>query len=347
MKKRTNFREICEKMKRLILLIFVAFVLFSCDSEKEECVEVPEISEQEVSIVIEQLQDSVLNFKSKSDLVRFFTRHPVLRDNVFRRSEYPGDSVFVNEIFSRLNNPHIDSLLFETRRVFGDLSGLEAEFREAFANLKYYYPDVRIPRIQTVISGLDTDLVVTDTLIVVGLDFYLGRGAKYRPKMYDYLLRKYDPDDILPTIMLVYGINERFNTTDLNDKSVLADMIAYGKSFHFAKRMLPCTPDSVLISYTPAEIAGARRNQDLIWARFIESEVLFSTSHVTKKEYLGERPITLQVGEKCPGRIGQWVGWQIVDKYRETHPKVTLPELMRMESAQEIFKESRYRPQKR
>jgi hypothetical protein len=332
-------------MKRIVLALVSASLLFSCDVDVEECVEVPEVTE--VSIVIEQLQDTLVNLKSKADLVALFTREPAVRDYVFRRSEYPGDSVFINEIYARLTNPHLDTLLMETRRVFGDLTRMEAEFKEAFSNLKYYYPEFRIPKIQTVISGLDTDIILTDSVIIVGLDFYLGQGAKYRPKIYDYLLRKYDSNDIVPSVMLIYGISDRFNKTDLNDKTVLADMVAYGKSFHFAKRMLPCTPDSVLISYSPTEMGGARRNQDLIWARFIESQVLYSTSHATKKEYLGERPITLQVGEKCPGRIGQWVGWEIVNKYHETHPNVTLPQLMQMADAERIFKESRYRPEKR
>src|SRR6185369_15207201 len=109
--------------------------------------------------------------------------------------------------------------------VFGDLSGLKQQFDEAFSNVKYYYPDFTPPKIQTVVSGLETDMLVTDSLIIVGLDFYLGRGAKYRPKMYEYLLRKYDPNDIVPCAMLIYGIEGRFNKNQPNDKTVLADMV--------------------------------------------------------------------------------------------------------------------------
>jgi hypothetical protein len=267
---------------------------------------------------------------------------------MFRRTEYPGDSVFLDELYSRFNNPHFDTLLAETKRVFGDGSILKAEFEAAFSNVKYYYPDFTPPRIQTIITGLDTDMLVTDSLIIISLDFYLGRGAKYRPKnVYNYILRKYDPDDIVPSAMLIYGIDGKFNKTDMNDKTVLADMVAYGKAFYFAKHMLPCTPDSTLIWYTPEEIRGSRANEDLIWARFIESNVLFATSHVVKKDYLGERPVTIQVGEKCPGRIGQWVGWRIVNKYMDSHPDITLPQLMNTANAQQLFKESHYKPEKR
>jgi hypothetical protein len=50
------------------------------------------------------------------------------------------------------------------------------------------------------------------------------------------------------------------------------------------------------------------------------------------------------VGEKCPGRIGQWVGWRIINKYADSHPDIKLPELMLLDDAQKIFRESRYKP---
>jgi gliding motility-associated lipoprotein GldB len=328
----------------LPLIIASIFFLASCNSDNEDvCVFQPEASK--VSLQFTMLQDSFRNVSSKSDLVHLLTRHPVVRDYIFRRADYPDDSVFVNELYARLSNPHFDTLNMEVKRVFGNLSTLKSQFEEAFSNMKYYYPDIKVPKVQTIVSGLiDNDLLVTDSLIIVSLDYFLGRGAKYRPKMYEYLLRKYDPDDIVPSCMLIYGISDRYNKIQQSDQTVLADMITYGKAFYFAKHMLPCEPDSVLIWYTPEEMNGSRKNEDLIWARFIESQVLFSTSKKVKQDYLGERPVTIQVGEKCPGRIGQWVGWRIVNKFHETHPDIKLPELMALEDAQKIFKESRYKP---
>ncbi len=332
------------KLFRGTTFALLALLLWACGDAREECVKAPDVSRISVDLQFESYGDSLANITTKDELVEFFTRQPVMRDFIFRRSEYPNDSVFIKEIHARLTNPYMDTLLAETRRIFGDQSELKKEFENAFRNLKSFYPDVKIPVIRTVISGLDADIFMSDSLIIVGLDYYLGAEGKYRPKMYDYLLRKYDPEDIVPSVMLVYGIDERFNKTSLKDKTVLADMVAYGKSFYFAKRMLPCIPDSVLISYTDEEIRGSRKNQDLIWARFIESEVLYSTSHLVKKDYLGERPATIQVGEKCPGRIGQWVGWQIVEKYMDQHPNITLQQLMATENAQMLFQESRYKP---
>ena len=332
---------------RKLSFIFIVFLLWNCGEKEQQCVFAPDVSAAEVEVKFEHYEDTIANIREKKELLAFLTHQPVFRDEMLRRAEYPNDSVFLNEMYKRFTNPALDTLLMETKRVFGDGSTLEEEFRKAFAHIQYYYPDFVPPKVKTVITGLDTDLYVTDTLIIVGLDFFLGDDATYRPKTYDYLMRRYDPDDIVPSCLLIYGISPRFNHTDLKDRTVLADMVAYGKSFYFAKHMLPCTPDSVLIWYTAEEIGGANQNENLIWARFIQDKVLFSTNVIDKKNYLGDRPVTIQVGEKCPGRIGQWVGWQIVKEYMDNHPDKSLPELMQMADAQALFRESNYKPQNR
>ena len=90
---------------------------------------------------------------------------------------------------------------------------------------------------------------------------------------------------------------------------------------------------------------GSRDFENLIWSRLVEDQVLYATSHLVKQRYIGERPKTTEVGEQCPGRIGMWVGWQIVKKYMETHPNVKLQQLMNMRNASQLFKDSGYKPQ--
>jgi hypothetical protein len=337
-------------MKYYISLLVVGLVfLASCGKEGEEqgCAFVPETSGIRVEVTIESLSDSLAGVTSKAQLVKILDNHKVLRELFFKRNQYPSDSAFINELYSRFKNVHFDTLAMEVKRVFGDEEKLKEEFAVAFRNLKYYYPDIKAPRIETVISGFETDMFVSDSLIIIGLDYFLGKGAKYRPNMYEYMLRQYNPENIVPSTMMLYGIDGRINHMDSDNKSALADMITYGKSFYFAKQMVPCTPDSVFIWYSSEEIKGVWKNQDLIWARFIEDKLLYSTSHILKQRYLGDRPKTTEVGAECPGRIGQWVGWQIVKSYMKQHPEQTLPGLMNSGNADKIFKESKYKPERR
>jgi hypothetical protein len=331
-----------------ILLILVGLGLFGCSKVKEEkCVFIPDTKSILVNVNMELLQDSIAAITTKKQVVGFLTRYPALRDHFFGRAGYPGDSVFINELYRRFTNPALDTLSMEAHRVFGDLSELRNEFNLAFSNIKYYYPQFQPPKIITVLSGLETDLLVSDTLIVVGLDYYLGPGAKYRPNTFEYMLRRYKKDFIVPSVLLLYGISPNFNKVKSSDQTVLADMIAYGKAYYFAKHMLPCVADSVFIGYSGNEIRGARQNESQIYVRLIENEVLYSTSHQIKQHYLDERPKTLEIGEQCPGRIATWIGWQMVNAFAENHPDNTLPQIMEMPQADVLFKNSKYRPEKK
>jgi hypothetical protein len=71
----------------------------------------------------------------------------------------------------------------------------------------------------------------------------------------------------------------------------------------------------VFIGYSAEEIAGARANQDVIWKKLVEDEVFYSTSGRIRQKYISERPKTFDVADQAPGRIGTWVGWQIVNAY--------------------------------
>jgi len=329
-------------MKKLIyiLLLPVVFLFDSCSSDK--CDPAPNVSDISMDIQIERLDQQLFSLKSKSEIKDFLDSHEGLKQGFFQVDQYPHDSVLVNSIYRIINDPHIDTLYQETQLEFQDLSDLETEFEQAFRYIKHYYPQFEPPKIQTVVSGLASDLLVTDSLIVIGLDYFIGSQATFTPvHLPNYILKRYQRPYIVPSIVLL--MSGRFNNTNYKDQTMLAEMVYYGKAHYFAKQMLPCTSDSLLIFYTSEEIRGVEENQNVIWANFIQNELLFETNHATKEKFLGERPKVYEIGDKCPGRIGRWIGWQIVEKYADQQD-VGLKQLMQSTDAQKIFKESKYKP---
>jgi len=327
-------------------IVFLGSIfLISCTGEGP-CGYVPDGLPEKVDIQIERLEAEILSIRDEDQLSNFINKHPLVSEVFFRRAEYPNDSILFGELLARFNNPHMDSLRIEVEQTFKDLSWLENELEEAFTLFRYYYPDIKIPKVQTVATGFDYDMLVTDTLIVVGLDYYMGEGAKYRPQgLYNYILKRYQPEFIVPSIMLIYGISPDRNAYENKDETILAEMVSYGKAFYFCKRMLPCTPDSTLIWYSPDEIVGVKENSAVVWAHFLENSLLWETSHLVKRKYLDERPKTYEIGEDCPPRVATWVGWEIVKKYMDDRPETTLQELMAKKDAKKLFEESRYKPE--
>jgi len=325
-------------MNRFSYFLFI-LVLFACEPSAEKCVLAPEVK---IELSFSSLEDSIPTIRTKQELVDFFSRHVALRDVFFGRRNFPSDSVFINHYFKKFTNPALDTVLMDVKKVFDDGLSLKEEFRVAFSNMKYYYPEFQVPQVETVITGLESDLFVSDTLVIVGLDYFLGKNGKYKPDMHEYILRRYEKNFIVPSTLLLYGIDSKYNHVNLSDRTVLAEMIAYGKAYYFAKHMLPCSPDSVFIGYTSKEIEGAKVNQDMIWKRLVDDEALFSTSQQMKQRFVAERPKTYEVGNECPGRIGTWVGWQMVNEYAKQNTSTPLPELMKITDAQKIFKGSKY-----
>ena len=313
----------------------------SCGDNK--CIDAPDVSNINISVNIDRLDKKLHKIPTKDKLSEVLDKNPMFAEHFLNLSKYPRPEILVDRYYSLLNSDGIDSLFTEVDLLFGDMDDIRLQFEDAFRFLKYYYPDFQVPKIQTVVTGIANDLYISDSLIIIGLDYYLGPEGKYRPlDIPDYILTRYQKVYLTPQIMLLY--TEFFNKTDYKDQSALADMIYYGKAYYMAKNLMPCTPDSLFTGYTAFETADIADHEPVIWASFLENEVLFERNPFIKDKFLSERPKTLEVGENCPGRIGRWVGWRIVQKYAQQHPDITLPELMGQHDAQMIFSESRYKP---
>ena len=211
-------------------------------------------------------------------------------------------------------------------------------------------PQTKPPKIRTVFSGFGglsaefsaQNMVVTDSLIILGLDFFMGKKGMYMPpNVYDYQIRKLEPKGLVGQVVLQYSAF--FNQQNSEDHTLLSDMIWYGKSYTFTKKILPEVPDSLLFGFTKQELAESNAFQGEVWEHFIDNSLLFKKDEVTKTKYLGERPKTPEIGPACPGSIGRWLGWVIVNHYLAQNPKVSLPKLMANQEANKLFLASGYR----
>jgi len=329
-------------MKRFSLIGILIFVISGCE-EENGCQKAPDISEVELNLKVTRLENSLFDLETKQEIADFLSRYRAFSDYFLGATQFPGDSMLIDNIYRLTKDPYIDTLRSEVTRIFGDFSDLEAQFETAFKYLKVYYPLARIPEIQTVITGFGQDLYISDSVIIVGLDYFLGKDGKYQPLDYpEYIRNRFQKDYIVPTC--IQYLSNFYNRSNHQDKTMLADMIFYGKSYYFTRKMLPCSHDSLIIQYSGQQILDVQANQDIIWANFVENQFLFETGHFVKSKFMGERPYVAEIGKKCPGRIGAWLGWEIVNEYMDNHPKMSLPDLMDKKEAGKIFAESEYKP---
>jgi gliding motility-associated lipoprotein GldB len=323
------------------LALLAGMLLFFSACGKKHCLDAPDVSHIPMEVHIGRLEKSLHKIPSAGQLGELLQRQPMFAEAFLGLSAYRPDSAQMEAFVGMMNDPNIDSLFMEIDRVYGDLSGVEEEFSTAFRHITYHYPAFRPPAIRTVATGMVHDLYVSDSLLIIGLDWYLGEDSPYRPNLYAYLLKRYQPAYLVPQLMLHFAAQY---TPPPADATTLSEMIYYGKIFYFARHMLPCAPDSLFTGYTAEETADIGVHEPVIWASVLENELLFETNHTIVRRLFEERPKVLEIGEKCPGRIGRWLGYRIVSAYMAEHPSVTIPELMAMQDARTIFNESKYRP---
>lgn len=326
--------------KHFLFIAFTILTLAACDNT---CTIPDEIVKLREDIIIERLENQLFACQSVDDVLHFLADHQTLKVQFLGSEQYPNDTILAKSLLDRVNNPYIGTLRTEAESEFGDMADLKLEFENVFAHLKKYDPAFEAPRIQTLITGFgSSEMFVSDSLIIIGIDYYIGPKATYRPNDFpEYILERFQKKYIVPAVVLI--LSDNYIASDYSDITMMADMIYYGKKYQFTKEMMPCTQDSLIVWYSGKQIEDVRDNKQLIWASFLQNELLFETNHIIKEKFLGERPNTYEISAVCPGRIGAWVGWDIVKQHRTKFPDEPLQKLMKEPDAKKIFNESNYR----
>lgn len=330
-------------MVKNLLSGLLLLALVGCNKKTDPCREPNVDALKPLDVDIERKELELFSLKSRDEIERFVYRNPVYSTVFLNKNQYPNDSLFISSLLRLIQDPYIDTLFAEVKDYFQDLTPLETELGAAFARIQAYDPEFKAPKIQTGITGFATDLYISDSLVVIGLDFFLGRNGSYRPQQYpSYIVERFEEEFIVPNIIL--HLSKNYNAHDPADDRFLADMLFYGKSYVFTKSILPCTPDWLLIQYKPETLSEVKENDHIIWASLLENELLYETNHFIKRKFLEERPNVPEIGKNCPGRIAAWVGWEIMKSWLEENPEKNLNDLMNRTDVDQLFRESKYKP---
>jgi hypothetical protein len=228
--------------------------------------------------------------------------------------------------------------------VFRDFGRIRKELINAFRHYRYYFPGKPLPVIYTCISGFNEQVFITDSLIGISLDKYLGPECRYY-SMLDiprYRQRRMFPEMIPADVMRLWGSGEF--VMDRNATTLLDHMIYEGKLLYFLEAMMPACADTLLTGFTRKQSLWCSRNEAQMWNYLVENKLLFSTKQMDIVRYINDGPFTNGFPDESPARTGAWIGWQIVRSYMERNPETGLPELMAAQDSRHILNASVYTP---
>lgn len=318
-------------MKICRFVVVLSLFFLSCDQKNKVEKAVEEIP---VDIKVERF-DKVFFETKTEDLAKVKKQFPFF---------FPAgndDAVWLQ----KMQEPIWREVYTEVQKKYSNFEPVRQEFKTLFQHVKYYFPKTKTPKVITVIGEMDYNAkaIYADSLVIVALELYLGKEHKFY-QFPNYLKQNFEERQIMPDVVSSFAYR---SIPAYDDKNLVSQMIFEGKQLYAKDLLLPEYTDADKIGYTTEQIKWCEENEAYMWRYFIEKEMLYSVDPKLTARFIAPAPFSkfyLEIDNDSPGRVGAWIGWQMVRSYMKNNT-VTLPELLKT-NAKEIFEKSKYKPKK-
>ena len=342
-----TFLEIIQTSKnmitRLITTAMLSVSLLSCNGQAKNTIDYA-VAEP---LPIHRFDNDLLQLLESADTidqVRLKNQYNQMLD-VFGKAVLNLKSVETIGFFGKLrqyfSEPTLRGLYHDATKRFASVGKIEKDLGYGFAYLKQQIPSIQVPAIYMHVSGLNQNILVSDSLLSLSIDKYLGNDYPlYQDFFYDFQKRKMNSELIVPDYLSGWLMSEfPFE----GKQNVLLDRMIYeGKIKYVLTQSLHEVDEATLMGYTEKELQCCKDHEGEIWKKIIASKHLYTPDLQTTSKYLESAPLLFnEIG--APGSLGIWLGWQIVEKYMKESGS-TIENLMRNADCQSILTISKYKP---
>lgn len=320
-------------MKQILYFLIFIFCFTTCkpDAKLEQ-----EIAKINSDIQVERF-DRIFADSDASNLSNLKKAYP------FMFSERYSDDFWKSKMIDTFQIQLED----EVKNIFPDFTNNELEIESLINHLKYYFPEFLPPRFITTTSFVDyrNRVVLTDTIAIVSIDTYLGSEHEFYENIPRFIAFNLKKEQITTDLATQYAEKYIFQKSR---KTLLDEMIYYGKQLYFKDIIIPFKTEAERINYSEDQLAWAKANENYIWRFFVEKELLFSTDSKLPNRFINPAPFSKfyleEIDTDSPGRLGQYIGWQIVRAYMQQN-EVSLRDML-IASPEEIFNNAKFKPRK-
>jgi len=336
------------KIKQVLKFLTVLFTISACSRDPKDV----DVSDVKIDFQFKRFDLDLLALKEgvtstqimdlKQKYGNFFDR---FNENMIQigNSDRPNYST---NITSFLNDAAISTVYADVQKEFASTEELSESFEDVLKHYKYYFSEKNIPHIVTFVSGFNYPVAVTDSVLGIGLDMYLGKRYDYYRLM---AMPQYQIDfmskDYIVTDAIRSWLQTEFETIEAHN-NLLGEMIFQGKLLYALDYLMPDATDSIKMEYSAKQLQWLNDSEASVWAYFIDKNLLYSTRSSENVKYINPAPFTAGMPKESPGRVGIWIGYRIVSDYMKNNSKVSLTQLMQEKDAQKILNKSKYKPQK-
>ncbi|OED39560.1 gliding motility lipoprotein GldB [Flavobacteriaceae bacterium (ex Bugula neritina AB1)] len=312
---------------------FICCIIYSCGKESDIEKEIAKIP---VQLGIERF-DRVFADLTPQNIEEVKKQYPFLFPKKF------SDSVWLTKTKDTLQL----EINREVEKKYNNFTNEKEKLQVLLQHIKYYFPEVTIPRVITITSDVDyrRKIVLSDNLLIISLDTYLGEDHYFYDGIQVYLKKHFIRERIVPDVATMYAKQ----LVELpRNRTFLANMIYYGKEVYLKSLFLPNFSDAQKIGYMEEEYVWAEENEEEIWRYFVDKQLLYSTDSDLSPRFLYPAPFSKfyleEIDRESVDRVGQYIGWKIIASYMKNN-NVSLRQLL-MTDAETIFHASKYKPKR-
>ena len=254
------------------------------------------------------------------------------------------DTVINNQILSFINNDDMREVYDTINLRFSSISNLKNDLGNSLYNFKNLFSEYPTPNIITMFSGFNYGVIVEDSLVAIGLDFYLGKNSIFYQRLGDpeYLRFQKQARFITPNILEAW-YDSFFSFTN-KQTNFLSELIYKGKIMYLISNTLENFYLQDQLRFSKTDLEWCYENESSIWAFLIDNDVLFSSREKEYRSYLNHAPFSKGMTQESPSRIAYYIGYKIVEKYMKNNNEVSIKELMFEEDFMKILTKSKYKP---
>lgn len=319
-------------MNRIISVLIILLIVISCKSEVKNDIDVSNI---DVTVSVDRFEQKFYT-TTKETL-------PVIK------AEYPflfpvqnPDSIWL----ARIQDPDEIELFNKTVELFGDFEAQEAEIENVFKHVKYYHPAFEVPKVISLITNLDfqNKVIYANDYLFISLDMYLGKSDPVYDGYPLYLAQNFESSQL--SVDIGKAVSERFYKAK-NSRQFIDLIVNEGIKMYLLDCYLPLKTDAQKMGYSKEKMDWVHGNEESIWKYFIENKLLYSTDPDLFTRFVADAPFSkfyIDIDKDSPGKIGVWLGWEIVRSYMNNN-NVTLQQLL-ITNTEDIFNKSKYKPNK-
>lgn len=333
------------------LLAFLA-VLGGCGSDDDR--NIPDVSGINLEVKVWRFDQDLFALDTanlETGMEQLAQKYPVMLPlfavNIIHDQTNP-DETPAEAVGGFLRSAQVRAVYDTVQQVYGDLRWLERDLTQMFKYYQYYFPKKPVPEVVAMVSEFATDAFTAgDSLCGIGLDMFLGENypAYFASPSTEpaYIRRQFQKGYM--TVRLAKALAQNIADAPPGER-LLDQMLHNGKMLYIVDCLLPKVPDSLKMGYTREQMEGSIANEQAVWARLLEQNLLYSTDAKKLRKLVSPSPNAPVVFQEAPGEIGNWVGWQIVKTYMKRHPQTTMDELLNFRDAQKFLEESKYKPRR-